>query len=213
MTSTETRPSVTRNQGCTLAVAALLLACILLVLAPTIYGVSRYRAAQVFAGDVSASGQSVTLPTQQADTYTLTLQPQVGASGGVTVGFTLMDGFGRTLAASTDFYTTGCAASGANGQTCPAQSRDFSFHNALGGAVHLTLQATQPGVSIAVQVRDEDVGGIFASGSLVLFGLVFGCGALLWLGIAALAVVLLRRAQRSRKQEKGAAAPAANQSP
>ncbi len=196
-------------QGCALAAGGLLLACILLVIGPTGYAFYRYRAAQVFSGNVAASGQPTSLPTQGADLYTLTLQPQTSASGGITLGFTLRDSFGRALAAETDFYTTGCPPSNPANTTCPAQSRDFTFNNGLGGPVHLTLLATQPDVQVAVQVRDESAGGIFASGSLVLFGLFLGCGSLLWIVVAALIIAFARRFERGHAvhQPKSARAP------
>jgi hypothetical protein len=203
MASSAARPSTTRNQGCLLATLAALLACILLVIVPAIYGFSRYRAAQVYSGSVPASNQPVTLPTQRADTYTLTLQPQVNQPGGVTVAFTLSDSFGRVLASNTNFYSTGCPSFGPATQPCQVQSLDFTFHNSLGGPVTLTVQATQPGISMSVQVRDEDAGGIFASGSLVVFGAVLGCGSLLWVACAAIIGVVFRRAQRSQRQTKG----------
>jgi hypothetical protein len=179
-----------------LAAGSMLLACILLVIGPTGYAFYRYRAAQIFSGNIIASGQPVTLPTQRADTYALTLQPQISAPGGITLGFTLRDTFGRTLAASTDFYTTGCPPSSPASQTCPAQSRTFEFNDGLGGPVQLTLTATQSGVQVAAQVRDESTGGIFASGSLVLFGAFFGCGSLLWLVSAALLFLFARHLER-----------------
>ncbi len=174
----------------------MLLACALLVLLPTGYAVYRYRAAQVFSGNVAASGQPFTLPTRQADTYTLTLQPQSNAPGGMTLGFTLQDSFGRALAASTDFYNTGCPPSKAPQETCPAQSRSFQFKDTLGGPVRITLQSTLANAQISVQVRDESAGGIFASGSLFIFGAIFGCGSLLWVLLAILIAVFLQRAQR-----------------
>jgi hypothetical protein len=189
----------TRNQGCLLATLAVLLACALLVVVPAIYGFSRYKAAQVYADTVAVSTQPTTLPTQPADAYTLTLQPQVSAPGGVDVGFTLSDSFGRTLAASTDFYTTGCPASGVSNQTCPAESRDFSFHNTLGGRVMLVLASTQPGISVSVAVRDDSLGGLFASGSVATFAAVLGCGSLLWVVSAAIVGVAFRRATRPAK--------------
>ena len=185
-----------RWQGCILAAGGWLLSCMLLVHLPTGYAFYRYRAAQVFAGNVVASGQPVTLPIQQADTYTLTLQPQTSTPGGMTLGFTLRDNFGRTLASSTDFYSTGCPSSNAPQETCPAQSRDFHFTDNLGGPVHLTLQSTQANAQIAAQVRDESAGGIFASGSLFLFGSFFGCGALLWIVSAILIVFFVRRLEQ-----------------
>lgn len=179
-----------------LAVGGLLLACILLVIGPTGYALYRYRAAQTFSGTVAASGQPVTLPTSSADSYTLTLQPQHSMPGGITLGFVLRDSFGRALAASTDFYNTTCPSGAPANQNCPAQSRDFPFNNTLGGLVQLTLQSTQPGTQVAVQVRDESAGGIFASGSLILFGAFLGCGSLLWLVSAALIVLFVRRLER-----------------
>jgi hypothetical protein len=202
MASGTTRPSPARNQGCLLAAGVLLLTCMLLVVVPGIYGFSRYRAAQVYAGTLPVSNQPVTLPTQRADTYTLTLQPQVSQPGGVTAGFTVSDTFGRVLASSTDFYSTGCPAGSPSSQTCPAQSRDFTFHNALGGPVKLVVEATQPDISINVQVRDENAGGIFASGSLVVFGLVLGCGSLLWVVCAAIVGVVFRRMQQGQREKK-----------
>lgn len=195
-----------------LAAAGLLLACVLLVIGPTGYAFYRYRAAQTFSDTVAASGQPVTLPTSSADSYTLTLQPQSSVPGGVTLGFVLRDSFGRSLAASTDFYNTTCPSGGSANQTCPAQSRDFPFKDTLGMQVQLTLQSTQPGISVAVEVRDESAGGIFASGSLLLFGAFLGCGSLLWLVSAALIVLFVRRVERrpvsqrrenTRKQEEG----------
>ncbi|HEY7348907.1 MAG TPA: hypothetical protein VH599_11405 [Ktedonobacterales bacterium] len=179
-----------------MAAGGLLLSCALLVIGPTAYAFYRYRAAQIFSGIVAASGQRITLPTRSADTYTLTLQPQVSAPGGVTLGFTLRDSFGRILAANTDFYTTGCPASSAANENCPAQSRAFQFNDTLGGPVQLTLQATQPGIQVAVQVRDESAGGIFASGSLFVFGAFLGCGSLLWIVCAALIVLFARRLEQ-----------------
>jgi hypothetical protein len=193
-----------RWQGCILVAGGWLLSCMLLVLLPTGYSVYRYRAAQVFSGNVVASDQSFTLPTQQADTYTLTLQPQTSAPGGMTLGFTLRDNFGRTLATSTDFYSTGCPSSNAPQESCPAQSRDFQFTDTLGGPVHLTLQSTQANAQIAAQVRDESAGGIFASGSLFPFGAFFGCGMLLWIVSAVLIVFFVRRLeQRPAPQQQG----------
>lgn len=189
-------------QGCVLAVGGMLLACIVLVIGPTGYAFYRYRSAQIFSGDVKASGQPSTLPTQGADTYTLNLQPQVSAPGGLTLGFTILDSFGRTLSASSDFYTTGCPAGGPPNQTCAAQSRDFQFTNRLGGPVKIRLAATQPDVEVAVQVRDESAGGIFASGSLVLFGLFLGCGTLLWLVSAALIFLFALRLERRHAAQK-----------
>lgn len=111
----------------------------------------------------------------------------------MTLGFRLRDSFGRTLAASTDFYTAACPSGGQANETCPAQSRNFSFNDTLGGPVQLTLQSTQADAQIAVQVRDESAGGIFASGSLFLFGALLGCGSLLWVVSAALIVLFARR--------------------
>ncbi len=200
----EAARSAARNQGCLLAVGLLLLTCILLVIVPGIYGFSRYQAAQVYAGDLPISHQPVTIPTQRADTYTLTLQPQVSQPGGVTVGFTVSDAFGRVLASSTDFYSTSCPPGSPSSQTCPAQSRDFPFHNNLGGPVKLVVQATQPTIRVSAQVRDEDAGGIFASGSLVVFGLVLGCGSLLWLVCAAIIGIVIRRMQRHQREKQAA---------
>ena len=179
-----------------LAAGGLLLACVLLVIGPTGYALYRYRSAQTFSGTVAASGQPVALPTSSADSYTLTLQPQSSMPGGITLGFVLRDSFGRLLASSTDFYNTTCPSGGPANQTCPAQSRDFPFNNTLGGPVQLTLQSTQPGTSVAVEVRNESAGGIFASGSLILFGAFLGCGSLLWLVSAALIVLFVRRLER-----------------
>jgi hypothetical protein len=198
----ETSRQHARWQGCLFAAGAMLLACILLVMLPTGYAVYRYRAAQVFAGQVTASGQPFTLPTQKADLYTLTLQPQNSAPGGMTLGFTLRDSFGRALAASTDFYTTDCPANNPAQGSCTAQSRSFPFKDTLGGPVRLTLQSTQANALIAVQVRDESAGGIFASGSLILFGAFFGCGALLWVISAALIVLFARRFERRRSSQR-----------
>ncbi len=189
-------------QGCVLAAGAMLLACVLLVFIPTGYAFYRYRAAQVFAGNVPASGQPVTLPTQKADLYTLTLQPQNSAPGGMTLGFTLRDSFGRTLAASTDFYTAGCPSNSPSPGSCTSQSRDFQFKDNLGGPVRLTLQSTQANAQISVQVRDESAGGIFASGSLILFGAFFGCGTLLWIVSAALIVLFVRRLESRRSPQR-----------
>jgi hypothetical protein len=181
-----------------LIILGMLLACIALVLAPTGYAFYRYRTAQVYSGDLSATGKPITLPIQRADSYTITLQPQSSAQGGVTLGFTVQDSFGRTLVSSTDFYTTGCPPDSPANQTCPAQSRDFAFHNSLGGPVQLTLSSTQPNLEVAVQVRDQDQGGIFANGSLILFGTFLGCGSLLWIVVVALLIVLARRLERSQ---------------
>jgi hypothetical protein len=180
----------------------MLLACVLLVWLPTGYAFYRYRAAQVFAGNVPASGQPATLPTQKADLYTLTLQPQNSAPGGMTLGFTLRDSFGRTLAASTDFYAAGCPSNTPSPGTCTSQSREFPFHNTLGGPVRLTLQSTQATAQISVQVRDESEGGIFASGSFILFGAFFGCGTLLWIVSAALIVLFVRRLERRQSPQR-----------
>ncbi|HEY7357886.1 MAG TPA: hypothetical protein VH590_15515 [Ktedonobacterales bacterium] len=195
-----------------LAAGTMLLACILLVFIPTGYAFYRYRAAQVFADNISASGQPVTLPTRQADLYTLTLQPQNSAPGGMTLGFTLRDSFGRTLASSTDFYTAGCPSNIPSPGACTSQSRDFPFHNTLGGPVRLTLQSTQANARVSVQVRDESAGGIFASGSLILFGAFFGCGALLWVVSAALIVLFARRleSRRSPQRQGNGKAPEGN---
>jgi hypothetical protein len=187
-----------------LAAGALLLTCLLLVVVPAIYGFSRYRAAQVYSGNLSVSNQPVTIPTQRPDTYTLTLQPQVSQPGGVTAGFTVSDNFGRILASHTDFYTAGCPPGSPSSQTCPAQSRDFPFHNSLGGPVKLVVEATQPGICISVQVRDENAGGIFASGSLVVFGLVLGCGSLLWAVCAAIVGMVFKRMQQGQREKKAA---------
>lgn len=202
MESAEVKRAAIQWQGCALAAIGILLACMLLVIGPTGYAFYRYRAAQVFSGNVMASGQPVTLPTQGADTYTLTLQPQVSAPGGLVLGFAVRDPFGRTLSASTDFYTTGCPAGGPAHQTCPAQSRDFQFIDRLGGPVQLTLAATQPNIQVAVQVRDESAGGIFASGSPILFGAFFGCGLLLWVASAALIFVFALRLERRTAAQK-----------
>jgi hypothetical protein len=206
MVSLDERRDISRQpakwEGCLFAAGAMLLACALLVMLPTGYAVYRYRAAQVFAGQVTASGQPFTLPTQKADLYTLTLQPQNSAPGGMTLGFMLRDSFGRTLAASADFYTTGCPANNPAQGSCTAQSRSFPFKDTLGGPVRLTLQSTQANAQIAVQVRDESAGGIFASGSLILFGAFFGCGALLWIISAALIVLFARRFERRRGSQR-----------
>jgi len=191
-----------RWQGCALALGGLLLACVLLVFVPTGYAVYRYRAAQVFSGSVIASGQPTKLPTQNADTYTLTLQPQSTAPGGLTLGFTLRDNFGRTLLASTDFYATGCPSSNVPGETCSAQSRSFQVRDSLGGPLQLTLQSTQANTQVAVQMRDESAGGIFASGSLLLFGAFFGCGLLLWVVCAVLIVLFVRRLEHSQSFQR-----------
>lgn len=204
----EARRTPGRWRGCILATGGLLLACILLVLGPTGYAFYRYRAAQVFSSDVAASGQPINLPIQRADTYTLTLQPQNSAPGGLTLGFTLRDSFGRTLAASTDFYITGCPSSSPASETCPAQSRDFQFNDTLGGPVQLTLQSTQAGTQVSLQVRDESAGGIFASGSLVLFGAFLGCGLLLWVVSAALIVLFVRRLERHPASQRQGGAKA-----
>lgn len=176
----------------------MLLACIVLVLAPTGYAFYRYRTAQVYSDALSATGKPTTLPLQRADSYTITLQPQSSARGGVTIGFAVQDSFGRTLVASTDFYTTGCPPDSPTNQTCPAQSRDFTFHDSLGGPVQFTVSSTQPNLEVVVQVRDQDQGGIFASGSLALFGAFLGCGSLLWIVVVALLIVLARRLERSQ---------------
>ena len=204
----ESRPTPLQGQGCLLVIIGMILACALLVIAPTSYAVYRYRAAQVFSGVAPASGQALTVPTQRPDNYLLTLQPQTSQPGGVTLGFTLSDSFGRTLAANTDFYTTGCQLPSPANQTCPAQSRDFAFHNTLGGPVQLTLAATQPGIDIAILVRDQDQGGIFASGSLVLFGSFFGCGTLFWIVAIAALIAFARRWERSKAQQAAQAAKA-----
>ncbi len=202
----ETRAGRLQGQGCLLVIVGMLLACMLLVIAPTGYAFYRYRAAQVFYGGAPASGQAIALPTQRPDSYTLTLQPQTNQPGGITLGFTLKDSFGRTLEASTDVYTTGCPPSSPANQTCPAESRDFIFHDTLGGPVQLTLTSTQPDLEVTIQVRDEDQGGIFASGSFVLFGAFFGCGALLWIvAISALIIFVLRRERSSARQAAQAA--------
>lgn len=209
MNRLEDRRNPGRWQGCILVVGGLLLACVLLVFLPTSYAVYRYRAAQVFSGSVLASGQPILLPTQNTDTYTLTLQPQNTPPGGLTLGFTLRDNFGRTLIASTDFYATSCPPSTTPGQTCSAQSRSFQIRNSLGGPLQLILQSTPPNTHIAVQVRDESAGGIFASGSLFIFGAFFGCGSLLW-SICAICVVLFARRferQRSSQTHANGAAP------
>jgi hypothetical protein len=200
------RADTSRNpgkwQGCALALGGLLLACILLVFLPTGYAVYRYRAAQVFSGSVIASGQPIKLPTQNADTYTLTLQPQSTTPGGLTLSFTLRDNFGRTLAASTDFYGTGCPSSNAPDETCSAQSRDFLIRDSLGGPLQLALQSAQANIRVAVQVRDESAGGIFASGSLFLFGAFFGCGSLLWIVCVVLIVLFVRRLERPQSLQR-----------
>jgi hypothetical protein len=197
-TSLENKNRLQRSQGCLLVTGALVLACALLVILPTGYAVYRYRAAQIYAGTVAASNKTWTLPTQKADSYTLTLQPQSSAPGGMTLGFTLQDSFGRTLASSTDFYTTGCPSSNAPQESCPAQSRSFPFNDTLGGPVHIILQSTLPNAQINVQVRDESAGGLFASGSLVIFGAIFGCGSLLWIFIAVFIAVYLQRSRRGQ---------------
>ena len=194
-----------QGQGCMLIIVGMLLACILLVLAPTGYAFYRYRAAQVYSGDLSVSGGHATLPIQRADSYTITIQPQSSAPGGVTLGFTVQDGFGRTLLSSTDFYTTGCLADSPANQTCPAQSRDFTFHNSLGGPVQLTLASTQSNLAVVVQVRDQDQGGIFANGSPILFGAFLGCGSLLWIMVVAVLIVLARRLERNQVHQQRAA--------
>ncbi len=196
------RNPVSRWQGCILALGGLLLACILLVFVPTGYAVYRYRAAQVFSGSVSASGQPIKLPTQNADTYTLILQPQSATPGGLTLGFTLRDNFGRTLAASTDFYATGCPSSNAPDETCSAQSRNFQVKDSLGGPLQLTLQSTQANTQIAVQVRDESAGGIFAGGSLFLFGAFFISGLLLWMVCAMLIVLFVHRLEHQQALQR-----------
>lgn len=195
-----------QGQGCMLIIVGMLLACVLLVLAPTGYAFYRYRAAQVYSGDLSVSGRHSTLPIQRADSYTITIQPQSSAPGGVTLGFTVQDGFGRTLLTSTDFYTTGCPPNSPANQTCPAQSRDFTFHNSLGGPVQLTLASTQPNLEVVVQVRDQDQGGIFANGSPILFGAFLGCGSLLWIMVVGLLIVLARRLERNQAHQQQAAA-------
>lgn len=205
MEQQEVRRRAIQGQGCTLIIIGMLLACILLVLAPTGYAFYRYRAAQVYSSDLLPSGKPTTLPIQRADTYIITFQPQSSAQGGVTLGFTVQDSFGRTLIASTDFYTTGCPSDSSTNQTCPAQSRDFTFHNSLGGPVQLTLTSPQPNLEVAVQVRDQDQGGIFASGSLILFGIFLGCGLLLWIMVVALLIALARRLERSRLHQQPAA--------
>lgn len=213
MEQVESKSRAFGAQGCALAAGGLLLACILLVIGPTGYAFYRYRAAQIFSGNVVASGQLVTLPTRSADTYTLTLQPQTSALGGITLGFILRDTFGRTLAAETDFYTTGCPPSSPANTTCPAQSHDFEFNDKLGGPVQLTLQATQPDAQVAIQVRDESAGGIFASGSLVIFGLFLGCGSLLWIVVAALIIVFAHRLERQHAAQERSSARAQSESP
>ncbi len=196
-----------QGQGCALIIMGMLLACIVLVLLPTGYAFYRYRTAQAYSGTLSAAGKPTTLPLQRADSYTITLQPQSNAQGGVTLGFMVQDSFGRTLAASTDFYTTGCPPDSPANQTCPAESRDFTFHDSLGGPVQLTLSSTQPNLDVAVQVRDQDQGGIFANGSLALFGAFLGCGSLLWVVVVALLIVLARRQERSRLHRQPAETP------
>ena len=204
MEKQDARRGAVRGQGCTLIISGMLLACIALVLAPTGYAYYRYRAAQVYSGELSAAGKPITLPLQRADSYTITLQPQSSAQGGVTLGFAVQDSFGRALVTSTDFYTTGCPPDSPANQTCPAQSRDFTFHDSLGGPVQLTLSSTQPNLEVVVQVRDQDQGGIFASGSLALFGAFLGCGLLLWVVVVALLIVLARRLERSRLRRQPA---------
>lgn len=194
-----------QHRGCMLISIGMLLACVLLVLAPTGYAFYRYQAAQVYSGDIAAASGHTTLPIQQADSYTITLQPLSSAQGGVTLGFTVQDSFGRTLVTSTDFYTTGCPPDTPANQTCQAQSRNFTFHNSLGGPVQLILASTQPNLEVGIQVRDQDQGGIFTSGSLILFGAFFGCGSLLWIIVVALLIVLARRLERNQRQQQHAA--------
>lgn len=188
-----------------LIIVGMILACVLLVLAPTGYAFYRYRAAQVYSGDLSVSGGHTTLPIRRTDSYTITIQPQSSAPGGVTLGFTVQDGFGRTLLTSTDFYTTGCPPDSPANQACPAQSRDFTFHNSLGGSVQLTMTSTQPNLAVAVQVRDQDQGGIFANGSPILFGAFLGCGSLLWIMVVVGLIVLARRLERNQAHQQQAA--------
>lgn len=188
-----------------LIIIGMLLACVLLVLVPTGYAFYRYQAAQVYSGDIAATGGHTTLPIQRADSYTITLQPLSSTQGGVTLGFTVQDSFGRILVTSTDFYTTGCPPDTPTNQTCQAQSRDFTFHNSLGGPVQLILASTQPNLEVAVQVRDQDQGGIFTSGSLIIFGAFLGCGSLLWIIVVALLIVLARRMERNQRQQQRAA--------
>jgi hypothetical protein len=108
------------------------------------------------------------------------------------------------LLASTDFYATGCPPSNAPDETCPAQSRSFQVRDSLGGPLQLALQSTQADAQIAVQVRDDSAGGIFASGSLFLFGAFFGCGLLLLLVCAVLIVLFVRRLEHSQSlQNRG----------
>lgn len=198
MEKQEAKRKAIQSQGCTLIIIGMLLACIALVLAPTGYAFYRYRAAQVYSGELSAAGKPIILPLQRADNYTITFQPQSSAQGGVTLGFMIQDSFGRTLVSSTDFYTTGCPPDSPANQTCPAQSRDFAFHDSLGGPVQLALSSTQPNLEVVVQVRDQDQGGIFTNGSLILFGAFLGCGSLLWIVVVALLIVLARRLEHSR---------------
>jgi hypothetical protein len=200
----EVKRGAIQSQGCMLIIIGMLLACIVLVLAPTGYAFYRYRTAQVYSGDLSATGKPITLPIQRADSYTITLQPQSSAQSGVTLGFLIQDSFGRTLVASTDFYTTGCSPDSPANQTCPAQSRDFAFHDSLGGPVLLTLSSTQPNLEVAIQIRDQDQGGIFANGSLIVFGAFLGCGSLLWVVVVALLTVLARRLERSQPHQQPA---------
>ncbi|GEM_PF-2053401 len=202
MESVEARRTIIQWQGCTLATVGILLACVLLVIGPTGYAFYRYRTAQIFSGNIMASGQPIKLPTQGADTYTLTLQPQVSTPGGIVLTFAVRDPFGRTLSADTNFYTTGCPSGGPANQTCPAQSRDFQFTNRLGGPVQLTLATSQQNVEVTVTVRDESLGGIFASGSPLLFGAFFGCGTLLWLVSAVLIIVFALRLERRTSVQK-----------
>ena len=201
MEQQEVRRSTIQRQGCTLIITGMLLACVLLVLAPTGYAFYRYQAAHTYSGDIAAAGGHTSLPIQRADSYTITLQPQSSAQGGVTLGFTVQDSFGRTLVTSTDFYTTGCPPDSPANQTCQAQSRDFTFHNSLGGPVQLILASTQPNLEVAVQVRDQDQGGIFTSGSLILFGAFLSCGSLLWIMIVALLIVLARRLESNQHHQ------------
>ena len=204
MEKQEARRGAIQGQGCVLVITGMLLACIVLVLVPTGYAFYRYRTAQAYSGALSAAGKPTTLPLQRADTYTITLQPQSSAQGGVTLGFAVQDSFGRTLVTSTDFYATGCPPDSPANQTCPTQSRDFTFHDSLGGPVQLTLASTQPDLEVAVQVRDQDQGGIFTNGSLTLFGAFLGCGSLLWIVAVALLIVLARRLERSQRHRQPA---------
>ncbi|HEX6777656.1 MAG TPA: hypothetical protein VF099_05605, partial [Ktedonobacterales bacterium] len=79
----EARRRAIQGQGCMLIIVGMILACVLLVLAPTGYAFYRYRAAQVYSGDLSVSGGHTTLPIRRTDSYTITIQPQSSAPGGV----------------------------------------------------------------------------------------------------------------------------------